>query len=745
MKSWVFLNHRGLITLLGLAAIAFVSPASAQRNPERNAYFGQTHQHTSWSLDAYILGNTLAGPEDAYKYSIGEPIKHPAANYMVKITRPLDFQGVTDHSEYAGMISLANDPSSPISKLPIAAKLQAKTPQEVMKVFQFLAGSIARQDPIKELTDPKIAGSVWARNNAIADKYNKPGKFTAFCSYEWTSMPSNQNMHRNIFFKDCAKVPEAPFSALDSDKAEDLWTWMNGQRKAGNELLAISHNANLSNGLMFPVDVDGKGRPIDSAWAQERIANEPLTEIKQVKGTSETHPDLSPNDEFASFEIMNYLIGVDNSSAKLLGGYARQAYLDGLAMQDARGYNPYKFGFVGAGDSHNTATAYSQANFFGDHGEVDSTPQKRLAGVVASGMNVLETGTSGLGGVWAEENTRASIFEAMQRKETFGTSGVRIKVRMFGGWEYGQEALKQKDWVKVAYAGGVPMGGDLPAAKGKAPSFIVQAIKDPDDAKLDRIQIIKGWTKNGQTFEKIYDVAWSGDRKIDPTTGKLAPVGNTVDIVNATYKNTIGAVELKQVWTDPEFDPALPAVYYARVLQIPTPRWSTYDAKKLGVLPPSNVAATIQERAWTSPIWYTPSDSARATASRGLTVAELKQRGATALDEAQLKEFTLGKTLKVRNTVTGKNFDILYGADGRRVVTELEGKPPSAAQSFEVMHNGVTGSSAGYVIRDGQLVTTIEKTPFAVTVYKLGDKYLAARSNEFGYVNYEVEAPTSAN
>ncbi|MCA6118155.1 DUF3604 domain-containing protein [Bradyrhizobium sp. WSM 1738] len=726
--------------LFGLAA----SPAFAQRNPERNAYFGQTHQHTSWSLDAYIIGNTLAGPEDAYKYAIGQPIRHPAG-YMIKIGRPLDFEGVTDHSEYAGMMSLANDPSSPISKLPIAQKLKAKTQQEINKVFQYLAASIAKQQPIKELTDPKVAGTVWQQNNAIADKYNKPGKFTTFCAYEWTSMPNNQNMHRNVFFKDCAKVPVAPFSALDSDKAEDLWAWMNDQRKAGNEVLAISHNANLSNGLMFPVDVDGKGRPIDSAWARERLANEPLTEIKQVKGTSETHPDLSPNDEFANFEIMNYLIGIDNSSAKLIGGYARQAYLDGLAMQDARGYNPYKFGFVGAGDSHNTAANFTQSNYFGDHGLMDATPQSRLAGRIESGMNILETGTSGLGGVWAEENTRASIFEAMQRKETFGTSGVRIKVRLFGGWEYQPEMLKQKDWVKVAYAGGVPMGGDLPAVKGKAPSFIVQAVKDPEDGNLDRIQIVKGWTKNGQTFEKIYDVAWSGGRKIDPATGKLPPVGNTVDILNATYKNTIGAVELKQVWTDPDFDPALQAVYYARVLQIPTPRWSTYDAKKLGVLPPSNVASTIQERAWTSPIWYTPSETARATASRGLTVAELKQRGAMALDEAQLKEFALGKTLKVRNTVTGKNFDILYGADGRRVVTEVADKAPSAAQSFEVMHNGVTGSTATYIIRDGQLVTTIDKTPFAVTVYKLDDKYFGARSNEFGYVNYEVEEPKIAN
>src|SRR5262245_11557754 len=401
MSEWSIamtsLNHRHGVALLALAAsTALVSPAAAQRNPDRNVYFGQTHQHTSWSLDAYILGNTLAGPEDSYKYATGQPIKHPAANYMVRITRPLDFQGVTDHSEYAGMLSLVNDPNSPISKLPIAAKLKAKTPEEVQKVFQFLAGSIAKQEPIKELTDPKVAGTVWQQNNAIADKYNKPGKFTAFCSYEWTSMPNNQNMHRNVFFKDCAKVPVAPFSAIDSDKAEDLWAWMNEQRKAGNEVLAISHNANLSNGLMFPIDVDGKGRPIDSAWAKERNTNEPLTEIKQVKGTSETHPDLSPNDEFASFEIMNYLIGIDNSTAKLVGGYARQAYMDGLAMQDAKGFNPYKFGLVGAGDSHNTGTSYSQSNFFGDHGMVDATPRARLAGTVASGMTILQTGTSGL-------------------------------------------------------------------------------------------------------------------------------------------------------------------------------------------------------------------------------------------------------------------------------------------------------------------------------------------------------------
>lgn len=457
------------VLLASVAGLAITSSAAAQ---ERNVYFGQTHLHTSWSLDAYILGNTVTGPEEAYQYATGQTIKHPAG-YDVKIKTPLDFQGVTDHSEYVGVVRLAQDPNSSISKLPVAQKLKVTKDNSAMKIFQWLAGSIAENKPIKELLVPSIMNSVWKHNIEIANKYNKPGEFTAFCSYEWTSMPQSQNMHRNVFFKDCAKVPEAPFSAIDSDHPEDLWNWMDGQRKAGNEALAISHNANLSNGIMFPIEVDSKGNPIDAAWAQQRMTNEPLTEIKQVKGTSETHPALSPNDEFAGFEIMSYLIGIDNSFSKLYGSYTRQAYQNGLAMQDTRGYNPYKFGVVGAGDSHNTAVNYSQSNYFGDHAFVDPTPEVRLSGKVASGMNVLETGTSGLAGVWAEENTRESLFEAMQRREVFGTSGVRIKLRMFGGWDYDPGMMSKEDWVQVAYAGGVPMGGDLPPAEGKTPSFVV--------------------------------------------------------------------------------------------------------------------------------------------------------------------------------------------------------------------------------------------------------------------------------
>ena len=725
--------------LLVLAATFLAAPAWEQeKNSERNAYFGETHIHTSWSFDAYIFGNTKAGPEDAYRYAIGEPIDHPAG-YKVKITRPLDFMAVTDHAEYAGVIPLANDPNSPISKLPIAEQLKVRSKEDIQRVYLFLGGSILKNEPIKELVSPEVAGSVWQRVISIADKYYKPGKFTTFVAYEWTSTPDNRNLHRNIIFKDSKKVPEVPFSSLDSDHPEDLWNWMNTQRQAGIELLAISHNANLSDGVMFPLEVDSKGRPIDAAWAQQRVNNEPLTEIHQLKGTSETHPLLSPNDEFADYEILNYLLGGAERTPKIHGSYIREAWQNGVAMQDSRGYNPYKMGVVGASDSHNTASGYSQSDYFGGHGLLDPTPQARLSGKKESGLNMALLSTAGLGGVWAEKNTREAIFAAMQRKETFGTSGVRMKVRLFGGWGFRPDALDQKDWVKTGYQNGVPMGGDLPKKAGETPTFIVWAVKDPDDANLDRIQVIKGWTKSGQIFEKVYDVAWSGSRKPNPVTGKLPPVGNTVDVKNATYTNSIGAVELKTVWRDPDFDPSLHAFYYARVLQIPTPRWTTYDAKKLGVPPPNFAPATVQERAWTSPIWYSPTEEEAGKSAKGMTVAELQKQGAVALDDEQLKALVVGRTFKVRNRVTGDRFEILYGKDGRRLITSVNGKQPQAGEIWDVEASAALGSPADYQISGGRIVTTLQMTPFEVTVYKLGDKYLAARNNEFGYVNYEVE------
>jgi hypothetical protein len=679
---------------------------------------------------------------------MGKPIKHPAG-YEVQIRTPLDFQGVTDHAEYVGVMRLANEPGSSISKLPVAQKLQVKTQEDASRIFNWLAASLGKNEPITELTSPEIKDSVWKQNIAIADEYNKPGKFTAFVSYEWTSMPNNRNMHRNVFFRDSIHVPIAPFSAIDSSHPEDLWAWMDVQRKQGNEVLAISHNANLSDGLMFPTDVDSKGRPIDATWAQERMINEPLNEIKQVKGTSETDPELSPTDEFASFELMNYLIGIDHSSgqSKSHGSYARDAFKSGLAMQDKRGYNPYKFGFVGAGDAHNTATSYSQDNYFGDHGMVDATAKDRLSGKEFSGMTILETGTSGVGGVWAEENTRASIFDAMKRKETFGTSGVHIKVRLFGGWDYASDVLESKDWVKTGYAQGVPMGGDLPAAKNNAPTFIVWAVKDPRDGNLDRIQIVKGWSKSGETFEKVYDVVWSGDRKPDASTGKVPAVGNTVDIKNASYTNTIGATELKKVWKDPQFDPKLNAFYYARVIQIPTPRWSTYDAKKLGVPPPSSVPATIQERAWTTPIWYTPSAEAGKHADRhdrGVTVADITGAGGVLLDDEQLKALIVGKTIGVRNIVTDEAYSVRYERNGQYSVESAALNSAKETSEFGNLMQSAQEESKNlqYSIQNDKVSTLVGDSAFQLTVYRKGHQYIAARASEFGFANYEI-VPTA--
>ena len=602
-----------------LATLLAAAPALAAQNPCRNVYFGETHVHTSWSFDAFIFGNTHTGPADAYKYAMGEPIKHPMG-YTIRLKHPLDWVAVTDHSEYAGTVRLANEPGSAISKLPIAEKLKVSSKADIQRIFSWLGDTLADNQPVKELVDPKVAGAVWQENVALADRFYQPGKFTTFPGYEWTSTPNNCNLHRNILFKDSKQVPEVPFSSLDSKHPEDLWQWMDGQRQAGHELLAISHNANLSDGLMFPTEVDSRGRPLDAAWSEARMRNERLTEVKQIKGQSETHPLLSPHDEFANFEVLDYLLFVEQKRPiKLHGSYIREALENGLAIKDSRGCNPYKVGFVGGSDSHDTGSPYRQTNFFGAHGSIDGGLKERMSGVNMVGLDILQENPAGLTAVWAAENTREAIFAALQCRETYATSGPRHKLRFFGGWGFQgfklQGGFGNQAWLQAAYKQGVPMGRDLPAPQAKSPSFIVWAVKDPDSGNLDRIQIIKGWTKNGRTFEKIYDVAWSGSRKINPQTGKLPPVGNTVNISTATYQNTIGATELKAAWTDPDFDPTLQAFYYARVLEIPTPRWSTIQARKLGLAPPTTaktmgveypVPSTVRERAWSSPIWYSP-------------------------------------------------------------------------------------------------------------------------------------------
>jgi hypothetical protein len=769
--SWSVAVSACVLAACGSAALAPTSALAQQRNPDRDAYFGETHVHTSWSLDAFSMGNMLTTPGDAYKYFKGAPIKHPLG-YDVKIDTPLDFAGVTDHSEYAGVVQLANEPGSAVSKIPQAAPLvlKARTKEEMERVALYAINTLVAGPPIKALMSPEIAGTVWKKNVALADEANMPGKFTAFCSYEWTSMPNNMNLHRNVFFKDCARIPPQPFSALDSVHPVDLWNWMDAQRKAGNELLAISHNANLSDGRMFPIDVDSKGRPIDAAYAASRNRNEPLIEIKQLKGTSETHPLLSPTDEFASFEIMSILLGNPPGRVPhIVGSYARQAWKDGLAMQDGLGVNPYKFGFGAASDSHNTAVPYRQDNFFGGHSFTDGTVEVRMVGSLVGGFFDARTeGTGGLTGVWAEENTRASLFEAMQRKETFGVSGPHIKARLFGGWEYAADLLDAGDWVKTAYSRGVPMGGDLPPAKGKAPTFIVWAVKDPTSGNLDRIQIVKGWSKDGQSFEKVFDVVWAGDRKPDKWTGAVPPIPSTVDVENATYSNTVGAVELKTIWTDPEFDSGLHAFYYARVLEISTPRWTTIQAKQLGIAPPQVVAATIQERAWTSPIWYAPDAEARRAVKPGVTVADLRKQGVKPLNDAQLKALIVDKSLWVENTASGTKYKVIYSALGQggsgKSLTPIDPgyvtrnyavdqgefqvrfiDPRIAQQSLvgDLTEGSYLGATRHYRISNGKIVTELAGTPIEVTVFKVGNDYLAARSNEFGYANYRlVPAPT---
>jgi hypothetical protein len=731
-RDAAILASGALLLLIASAVSAQTAPAP---NPERNAYFGELHIHSSWSIDSYVFG-TRIGPEDATKYAMGLPVTHPGG-FRVQLKHPLDFTVVMDHSEYTGALAMADDPNSPLRKnnSVVANLLRFGTWANGMDLYKILSVSVVLDKPIKVLQGPEVAGYAWRQIVRIADRYNHPGRFTTFPGWEWTSTPDYKNLHRIVFFKDGAHTSQTEFSSLNSTDPRQLWKWMAEQRGAGNDVIAISHNGNLSNGTLYPRRVDYLGRPVDKTYAQTRMFNEPVSEIDQVKGQSETTPFLSPEDRFADFNIFVWLLLGAKGVPTDYGSYMRLALRDGIAMQGALGFNPYKFGFVAGSDSHSAASAYRQDKYFGEHGTLDDTVQKRLSPVKHLNMDNRKVCTAGLTGVWAEQNTRNSIWSAIEHKETFATSGLRMKVRLFGGWNYSPKTFKQQDWVKVGYAKGVPMGSDLPAPTSKAPTLIVWAQSDPTGPNLDRIQIVKGWAENGQSFEKIYDVAWAGNRKPNPLTGQVPPVGSTVDISKGTYKNTIGSTELETVWTDPDFNPSLDAFYYARVLLIPWSRWTTIQAAQIGVVPPSVVPLTVQDRAWSSPIWYTPSAQARKTAKPGMTVAELEHRGAVALNDAQLKNLIVGKTVRIHNTVTGHRFDILYGADGKRLVTAIDGKTPDPAQTGDLVFDPETE----YKIQGGQISAFVNGTRFDAAVYKLGDKYFAARNDEYGFANYKVD------
>ena len=580
-------------------------------NPNRDVYFGNLHVHTRWSFDAYING-AWVNPDDAYRWAKGEEIPGGENGKPLKIEKPLDWYIVSDHAEYLGALPLMEDESSPISKHPLAADITGDDPKKSFDAYGKISDGMYANPPVVDpiLGDKALARTLWDKVVEFADQHYEPGKFTTMPGYEWTSAPDWRNIHRVVIFRDSAKVPGAPFSALDSSKPEDLWKWMDAQRDAGNDLLAVPHNGNASDGIMFPVDKSFGGSTLDKEYAETRMRNEPVYEITQIKGTSETHPALFPNDEFGDFELWDYTLAPTATPPEhKKGGYAREALIRGLKLQSEGNGNPFKFGFIGDSDTHNGASAIEEDNYTGKFGfEID--PKHRLEGPpgvdAAGAKQVRHFSSGGVAAVWAESNTRDGIFEAIKRKETYATSGPRPMVRFFGGFDMDGTSLGSEEGVKQAYAKGVPMGGDLPAASDKAPTFILQALKEADGANLDRIQIIKGWIdESGKQQSKIYDVALSGDRK-PGADGKIPPVGDTVNEKDATYTNSIGDTQLMATWTDPDFDASQYAFYYARVLQIPTPRWSTYDAARTGLKRPEDLPVSIQERAWTSPIWYTP-------------------------------------------------------------------------------------------------------------------------------------------
>ncbi len=580
------------------------SPAagSAQHQQTRNAYFGDLHVHTRFSFDAFAVG-TRTTPDDAYRFAKGESLRHPAG-FEIRLDRPLDFYAVTDHAHYLGMVDAMADPSHPLSQLPEAKRYtEART---VPEAWAALFGS----SYVEEHLDRDVLRSAWQRTIEAAERHYEPGKLTTFIGYEYTSAFGG-NLHRNVIFRGRA-APEILFSRLDSLNPEKLWAWMDELRGEGIEALAIPHNSNASNGHMFALQTFD-GRPLDAAYAETRMRNEPLVEVTQVKGTSEAHPILSPNDEWADFEISPYRTASWLRS-KPRGSYVREAYLDGLRLEEGQGFNPYRFGLIGSSDSHSGGGSFDESSFFSKLGLLDASG--RLRGSVAVDIDAEEPtyavtlftpwAASGLAAVWAEENTRESIYDAFRRKETFATSGPRMRLRFFAGYDLPEDLASRQDPAQAAYAGGVSMGGDLPPRPGRAPRFFAWGQQDPKGAKLQRLQVVKGWMEDGQARERVFDVACSDGLEPDAETQRCPDNGADVDLSDCSPTPTQGADELIEVWEDPDFDETQRAFYYARLLENPTCRWSTWDALHAGSPLRPDLPATIQERAWSSPIWITP-------------------------------------------------------------------------------------------------------------------------------------------
>ena len=634
-------------------------------NPDRNPYYGDLHVHTKYSFDAYVFGIT-ATPDDAYKYAKGEGIKHPLG-YEMKLREPLDFYSVTDHGFYMGMIQAYADTSTDISKNDFAKpfhdlnrkdNLSVESAGERSDLFSTIVGAVITQPypswhpkilkawltkntqlALKSF-DYDIHKSAWADIARSANDHNDPGHFTTFIGYEFTTSTDIEggNLHRNVIFNS-SEASIRPWTRIDSLNPEDLWTWQDALREKGIDTVSIPHNSNGSNGQMFEME-SFLGNAIDQDYADKRMRNEPLVEITQVKGTSDTHPLLSPDDDWADFEIMDVRVGSRPPTySKPSGGYVREAYLNGLTLEFTQQGNPYKFGLIGSSDTHTAAGAYDESNYWSKVGLLDgdaenrgsvplaeenrerleeymaafNQPQSTLALDQGDYANTgfTQWGASGLAVAWAEENTRDSIFKAFKRKETFATTGTRLAVRFFGGYDLSSIDLNSDNMVSEAYKNGVTMGADLLSNGDKVPEFIVWAQKDKYGAPLQRVQIIKGWMDSisGRPNEKVFDVVCSDGNAVDPVTHRCPDNGAKVNINDCSISQGIGSSELKTHWKDPDFDSSNKAFYYVRVLENPTCRWSTWDAVKRGFKPREDLHETIQERAWSSPIWYIPDPS----------------------------------------------------------------------------------------------------------------------------------------
>ena len=622
-------------------------PQGITRGGERSAFFGDLHVHSAHSFDAFVYG-TIARPDDAYRFAKGDRLEH-ALGFEMRLQEPLDFYSVTDHAVFLGIAEAMLDPESKVSTHETAGWFKTmQTVEERRAAFMRLVRFVVsgrHEEILDEYEGLPVVKSAWSDIVDAANRHYEPGRFTTFIGYEYTPAPLNQNLHRNVIFRG-ADVPELPFSRLDSGNPEDLWRWMDRQRDGGTDVLAIPHNSNGSNGEMFRLGYFD-GSELDDSYAELRMRNEPLVEITQVKGTSDTHPLLSTNDEWADFEIMPFRISTTVIS-NVSGSYVREALLNGLKLEAQGRANPFEFGLIGSSDTHNASYAGDESDFYGKVGLVDGSPDRRgsipldkvegthdsldvfpCPGTVPTQLSGESTesakqiwcgddgdqftqsymtywGASGLTGVWAEENTRESIFDAFRRKETFATTGPRIKVRFFAGYDLDVD-LQDPEAVSKAYQRGVTMGGHLNSREGGAPEFLVWATQDLASAPLQRVQVIKGWvSENGESQERVYDVGCSDGLEVDSINHRCPENNSKVDVSDCSISRDKGDSALASHWSDPDFDPNQRAIYYVRVLENPSCRWSTWDAIKAGVQPRPDFPLTIQERAWSSPIWFKP-------------------------------------------------------------------------------------------------------------------------------------------